>query len=421
MKLLSKYSRINLLAFIAIFIIASAAYYFTLNYLFVHQVDEDLKIEEQEIRSFVAEHNRMPEVIKVEDQVISFSQIPSSFKKRHFSTIEMVDPTEVNGKPEPFRQLEFGVFADQVYYRVTVSKSMEQTRQLLNSVLLISFITILSILGISLLINRVLLKRLWMPFYKTLDKVNSFRLSDNASLKLDHSPIEEFEFMNRTLEHITQQTLAEYITLKTFSENASHEMQTPLAVIRSKLDLLIQDQHLTESQSRILEGTYRSIQKLTSLNQSLLLLARIDNRQYELKLPTSFKQRLEEKVQEFQELWNNQQITVDAEFDEATVIMNPQLADILFNNLLSNATRYNFPGGEILIELRPSELIISNTGKEISLDKDLLYKRFYKPGITGDHNGLGLSIIKQICDVSDLTIDYSFAQNRHRFSIKWKN
>jgi signal transduction histidine kinase len=419
MKLLTKYSRVNLLAIIAVFLIASAAYYFTLNYLFVHQVDEDLQIEEQEIKTFVREHDKLPEVIKVEDQIISFSSSPFPIGSRRFSTFMMTDPFEKEAAPEPFRQLEFGVTADRLHYRVHVLKSMEQTDHLLHSVMLISFITILSILSVSLLINRVVLKRIWRPFYTTLEKVKAFRLSRNTPLQLSSSGIEEFEFMNRTLERITQQAQTEYIALKTFSENASHEMQTPLAVIRSKLDLLIQDDQLTETQSRLLQATYRSIQKLTRLNQSLLLLARIDNNQYEEKDRVDLKERLEEKRQEFQELWNAQQLAVSADLQEAVVSANPQLTEILLNNLLSNATRYNKPGGRISLQLTPKELRVTNTGRPEALDAKWLYQRFYKSADSEEHNGLGLSIIKQICGVSHFTVDYHFENGLHQFIIGW--
>ncbi|MDB5253111.1 MAG: histidine kinase [Flaviaesturariibacter sp.] len=419
MKLLTKYSRVNMAAVIAIFLIASLAYYVTLSYLFVHQVDEDLQIEEQEIRAFVLEHDKLPEVIKVEDQLITFSRSSVPVKSRHFSTLPMTDPLEKDAVQEPFRQISFGVTAGGVHYRVLVSKSLEQTDRLLHSVLLISFITILSILSVSLLINRFVLKRIWRPFYTTLEKVKAFRLSSNAALQLSSSRIEEFEFMNRTLERITEQAQAEYIALKTFSENASHEMQTPLAVIRSKLDLLIQDEQLTEAQSQILQATYLSIQKLTRLNQSLLLLARIENNQYQEKGEVDLTERVDEKLLEFQELWNAQQLVVSADLQQATVSANPQLTDILLNNLLSNATRYNRPGGTIRICLAAHQLEVLNTGKAEALDKRWLYRRFYKSSDSAEQNGLGLSIIKQICDVSHFSVDYDFENGLHRFTIRW--
>jgi signal transduction histidine kinase len=225
--------------------------------------------------------------------------------------------------------------------------------------------------------------------------------------------------MNQTLERITSKAQVEYLSLKTFSENAAHEIQTPLAIIRSKLDLLIQDEQLTENQSRMVQAVYDSIQKLVKLNQSLLLLAKIENDQYEEVQETDLAAQVEKKITEFAELWQNQQIDIRYSLEKAVVVMNPELADILLNNLLSNATRHNFEGGSININLTRKELKISNTSKEPELDREQLFQRFYKSSGKNEHNGLGLSIIRQISDSSGFAISYSFREFIHSFSIKF--
>jgi signal transduction histidine kinase len=224
--------------------------------------------------------------------------------------------------------------------------------------------------------------------------------------------------MNSTLTEATTQARNEYIALKEFTENASHEMQTPLAVIQSKLDILIQDEDLTEKQSQTLQSTYKAIQKLSKLNQSLLLLAKIENRQYDKIESINLKSKLNEKTEEFKELWQSQNVALSIHLEDVFVDMNTELADILLNNLLSNATRHNYYGGKINIELNNSQLLISNTGKTICLDKGLLFTRFYKPNESNEYNGLGLSIIKQICEASGLAVNYYFTDQLHHFQIK---
>ncbi len=418
MKLFTRYNRINLLAIISIFLLASVAYYYLINYVVLAQIDDDLKIKKNEIKVYAKEHLRLPESLPVGDQIINYSIITHPLHHISFRSLTLYDSLEKD--KNLFRQLIFGLNINGQWYKVEVSKSLENIGNLIHSIFLISLFTILLILTVSVLINRIVLKRLWKPFYETLNLIQSFKIKIPDVIQFKKTNINEFEFMNNTLAKAMNQARSEYIILKEFTENASHEMQTPLAVIRSKLDLLIQDENITEQQSNTLQSTYNAIQKLTKLNQSLLLLAKIENRQYEKIEQINLKIKLEEKIEEFKELWQSQEIVVNSLLTGACVNMNNELADILLSNLLSNATRHNYQGGFINLELNDSSLSISNTSNHKQLDKNFLFTRFYKPNHENAYNGLGLSIIKQICDASGLKINYSFITQMHRFDIKLK-
>lgn len=418
MKLFTKYSRINVLATVVIFLIACTAFYFTLHFVLVNQIDQDLKIEEREIESYVQEHHQLPETIPVKDQMIFYKPVSENIS-RHFATSFVNE----NGdqEKEKYRQLIFSVKAGEQWYAATVSKSLEQTENLTQSILLITFITILTILFVSFLINRIVLKKIWKPFYQSLDAVKKFKVGKNQSLQLPSSSIEEFQIMNATLEKITDQAQLDYLSLKTFSENASHEIQTPLAVIRSKLDLLIQEENLNERQTHAMQAAYTSIQKLTKLNHSLLLLAKIENNQFDERQVVDLKKKLEEKINEFKELWQEEHIAVSYQLQSATITVNEDLADVLLNNLLNNATKHNYIHGEIEISLSNHYLEIVNTSRLSSLDENRLYLRFTKPSNGGENTGLGLSIVKQICEVSGFTVSYAYKNLKHSFKITWKN
>ncbi len=413
MKLFTKYTRVNLLATIVIFLLSVVAFYFAIRFIVIEQVDSDLRIEEREIETYVKEHNALPEPIPVKDQKISYSPSGDHSHKKRFTTIA------IKGERDSFRILQFGITVNEKNYMATVAKSLEGTDNLANSILLISLATILLIMGTSLVINRVLLKRLWKPFYSSLDVLKNFRVDKKQSLNFPSTQIDEFTFMNHTIQKTTNQAQQEYSLLKEFTENASHEMQTPLAIIRSKLDLLIQDENLSEDQSKTMQSAYSAIEKLSRLNQSLLLLAKIENNQFAETTNINLKQKLEEKLDAFHELWQNQGISVSSSLADATVSLNNELTDILLNNLLSNATRHNFSNGCIKIVLREKTLEVSNSSKEKELNSQQMFLRFFSQDKKSRYNGLGLSIIKQICDVSGFTIRYLFTGNEHRFILSW--
>src|SRR6185295_1048519 len=84
MKLFTKYTRINLLTTIIIFLLSATAFYFVIRYILINQVDNDLKIEEREIETYVKEHHTLPEPIPVKDQKISYALSDQDLKKRRF-------------------------------------------------------------------------------------------------------------------------------------------------------------------------------------------------------------------------------------------------------------------------------------------------------------------------------------------------
>jgi signal transduction histidine kinase len=417
-KLFTRYSRASLTANIIIFLVASLAFYFALRFILIKQIDEDLQIEHDEIVDYVQKHDQLPESFSVSDQVILFTPAKEEVHPG-YSWVALQQKNDE--EPEEFRRLLFQVNAGGNRYMAEVSKSFEGSNSLMRSILFITVSAILVILIVSVILNRFLLKKLWKPFYLTLDAVRNFHIGKEDPMMFPSTDIEEFQLMNETLKETTQSSRIEYLSLKTFSENASHEIQTPIAVIRSKLDLLIQDEQLTEGQGSLVQSAYNSIDKLSRLNRSLLLLAKIENNQFDNREEVFLYDKVKEKILDFQDLWQSRSIAVDISLKESVVKMNQELADILLNNLFSNATGHNYNGGNISVNLAPGSLTISNTSKDPMLDPKKLFQRFYKPSFDSQQNGLGLSIIKQIADASDILLDYRYINQHHHFTLKWKN
>jgi signal transduction histidine kinase len=415
MKLFTRYFRINLLATLLIFMLASIAFYFLLWWVMINQVDEDLKIEQREIESYVAKYQRPPEPITVKDQRMSYE--PTTIRKKlwKFKTIKSFDIHE----REDFREISFTLPVGNQWLAFRVSKSLEGMQNMNRSIISISLMTIILILLVSLLINRWLIRRLWQPFYHTLSGIKKYRLGEKKNPDFPGSRIDEFNLLSNTLNQFIRGAENEYNLLREFTENASHELQTPLAVIRSKLDTLIQDEHLSEAQSQAAQTAYEAIQKMARLNQSLLLLSKIENKQFSETQTVDFKNAVEKKMADWQEIWLAKHLKANASLDPRLVIMNPQLADILLNNLFSNATRHTAEGGIIQIHLRHDQFVMSNTASTGSLDTGKLFQRFSKGGQATDQHGLGLSIIRQIAEVSGIGVAYHYADGLHIFTISF--
>jgi signal transduction histidine kinase len=416
-KLFTKYNRSNMAVMVVLFLLSGICYYFLINYVLVHELDEALEDYQARIHLYVGQQGKLPPVTGIDETRVSYILAGISNKAQSISTVVISDRAEK--RSHNYRQLSYVQKVGNASYRVTIAKPIEGVRLLTRTVVGITIAMLLIVLLTTIVFNQIILRRLWQPFYHSLAAIKTFKLGKKQIPHFHPTDIDEFTYMNQLLEDTITNAETDYQVLKEFTENASHEIQTPLAIIRAKLDLVIQEEGLSEKQTQALGSIYSGIKRLNKLNQSLLLLAKIENNQYGEAIPVNLLDSTQEKIDQFQEFWLNNQITCHADLHPATINANPELIDILLNNLISNAARHNKAGGAIRIKLNASELYIENTGPFRQLDTSRLFRRFYKEQQHSQHNGLGLSIVKQICDQLSINIGYTFSGDLHRFTLNW--
>jgi signal transduction histidine kinase len=417
MKLITRYNRFNLPVLLLLFFISSIASYFLIRQVLLNELDKNIIHTMNSIKKYVQEQKKIPEIIPLTSQVVEINKVNAPFADTGFQTINP-DPAYPM-QHHLHRKLVFQLQQNQSFYRVSISSPLEGAKHLTILLLKITIFTTFLIILVSIFISRFILSKLWLPFYESLDVLRNFRIDNPTPLSFPATTTDEFKFMIESLKAATNKEAETYQSLKEFTENASHEIQTPLAIIRSKLDIIIQNEDLSEQDSEISKSVYSAIDKLSRLNKSLLLISKIGNSQFVIKKNINLAEKVREKLSQFEELWFSSNIKVESKIIDTAIIMNEELIDILLNNLLSNATRHNMENGKINIELQPGSLSVINTGAQIALDQKRIFKRFYKANQHSENNGLGLSIIKQICDVSDIDLVYSFSFNMHSFKLTW--
>ncbi|MEO6405533.1 MAG: HAMP domain-containing sensor histidine kinase [Ferruginibacter sp.] len=416
MKLLAKYNRINILVTISVVFISSICFYFMIRHVLIQQLDEDLKVEQEEIINFVRINHKLPDPYKLEDKQIEFIEAREKSDMKKFNSILLKNKAGI--EEELFRQFAFTISADRKAFIVYVRKSQEETEDLIKMIALITLGIVALLLFALFLINRFLLSRLWKPFNNTLAQLKHFNLSTKNELKLVQTSTKEFIELNKTVLLMIERVKQDYEALKNFTDNASHEMQTPLAIINSKLDVLIQDENLNAFQMQQLQGVYDALDRLSNLNQSLLLLTKIENNQFNEHENISLDELIIEKLIQFEEMSADTKLFIHTDIKPVDISGNKQLIDILIANLLNNAIRYNMPGGDITVKLDDDILSIFNSSPLPALDEEQVFKRFYRHANTKpDGNGLGLSIVKQICTIAGYYIEYSYFNDRHQFDI----
>ena len=415
MKLLTKYSLVNLIILITIFMVSSLLLFKFTQLILIREMNADLSGVQKKVEDYVIQHDAFPQGFALDEEEISFASTGGRKTERTSELIQMFSQRE--RKMHNFMKLDFPMRFNNNWYKVTIAKPVEGMHHLSRALITISVTTILVIIVFWILLNNLLLRRLWRPFYESMKAMRNFKLGETSTLHFPKTSTLEFTFMNESLLVATQKARQDYLLLKEFTENASHEMQTPLSIIRSKLDMMIQEEDLSHKQSELAKEAYSSIKKLSRLNQSLLLLAKIENQQFNNKTEVNLKDKIEEKIEQFRELWQNSRILVTTTFEESRCYINPELLDILLNNLFSNASNHNIAGGFIHIGLVKNKLTVSNSGSPHSLDKSKLFTRFYKTPVNSNHNGLGLSIIKQISRSSGIGVEYEYSGNTHCFMV----
>ncbi len=319
-----------------------------------------------------------------------------------------------------FRELKSYYNKKGTNYLITITKPMLEEDDLIENL----FTSLLIIIGFLVMaffiVNWFISKTLWNPFYKIIKQVNAYEIKNKPGISFTKTSTKEFKQLSIALNKMTEKIYEDFIAQKEFSENASHEMQTPLAVIKAKLDLLIQSPNLKEKEMEQLQGIENSVNKLSYLNRAMLLLAKIENSQFIKTEEVNLSQLIEKVVVNYEDLIASKNISFKKNIIANYIInMNPVLCDVLITNLLQNALRHNHNNGEINIELTRNKFIISNSGKRLTINENELFGRFKKNDASNESIGLGLSIVKSITDTYGFSVEYKFENDLHTFIINF--
>lgn len=258
---------------------------------------------------------------------------------------------------------------------------------------------------------RSISNKILLPFHNTLKEIRKFDLQSNKPLIFENTKISEFNQLNSFLEKMTQKLLVDYRQIKEFSENISHEIQTPTAVVSGKLENLLNSE-ITEEQALLIYSAYQNNERIHRIVKSLGLLAKLENAEFDTNTQIDLSEILTKNIEILTELANLSELELKSEISPGFIVsMHPNVAEILFSNLLSNAIKHNIKGGWIRISLVKNRLVISNTGNTIKQKPSELMQRFKKESTHPESVGLGLAIVSQICKTYKFDFSYNIEGN----------
>ena len=317
---------------------------------------------------------------------------------------------------EPVRLLESVFRFEGSFYKIKVVTSMVEEDDLRKELFFSLLWLYLGLILTIVLLNSFFQQKAWKPFYKLLRRLEKFSIEKNEKIKFEDTKIEEFQLLNKRIDQLLKKSVESYRSQKEFIENASHELQTPLAISINKLELMAEKGDLPPEQMEELGAVLQSLERLTRLNRSLLLLSRIENRQFAKEEKINWNFLVRQVISEFEDYAEHQQVKIILT-EETTIesLGNKDLTGILLSNLLKNAIFHTPSKTAVEVVIISNKIEFKNPGTA-ALEKGKIFNRF-KGTEKKDATGLGLAISKAIVEKMDLDLTYSFSEQKHVFTI----
>lgn len=418
MKLISKTLIYYLLLSLPLLVVAGLLSYFLIKGELLDGTDESLTSEKLKAEKLIRSLKSSNTIYLSSDSLSNIKL--SSGSKLNSSFIDTLIFDQEENENIGARILKSNYTFNGNTYQITLVKSTMNQEELLEGILA-TFALIVGFLIVSfVIVNWLLSKTLWKPFYSTLLQLNKYEIKNHEHHHFNPENTIEFNQLNDALNKMMDKIYSDFIQQKEFTENASHEMQTPLAVVKANLSLLMQSPNLKEDEMNRLQTIENTIKKLSSLNKALILLSKIENNQFNESDTINIKNTVARITDNFAEVIQSKNMNLDLNLNEDILAkMNPALAEVLITNLLQNAIRHNNESGKITIESKGNQLSISNTGMPLNIPEEQLFMRFKKNDASKESLGLGLAIVKSICKSNNIDIGYSFQNGFHTFTLNF--
>ena len=304
------------------------------------------------------------------------------------------------------------------FYELTVYTPTIEKADLKESIFYLLVILIVSLLVVILIVNVWVFRNCMKPFYRLLEWLEGYRLGTGKTMLQNPTNTTEFQKLNEAVMSFASHNEEIFEQQKLFIGNASHEMQTPLAVCMNRLEMLMEDEVLTENQLKEIVGTYQTLEYASKLNRSLLLLSKIDNSQFVEEKEIDMNGLVKRYLEDYCDVYAYKNIDVHVEETGNFIVrMNDVLAGILITNLLKNAFVHNMDNGSLCIDISSDSIRLKNSAEDGPLDGKHIFERFYQGHKKEGSTGLGLALVDAVCRHSRLKVKYLYEEGWHIFEL----
>lgn len=416
MKLLARTNRSYMLFTGAVLLVVGIALYLIITRMLKDEVSEKLALDrERVIQALEAGHAvvALPPIM-----VIDTLDAAAPKEDVHARDVRMIDPFE--NDEEPFHEVSGTQHINGLHLRITTRAVVLEPHDYLFSIGLALLLGSLLVLGGLWWVNRRMARTVWGAFHRNLDKLQRFDLRKDEAIALEASDINEFGQLNEAITRLTERIRADHNALKEFTGNASHEMQTPLAVLQAQLEAALGRNGMGETTATAIHEAHAQVLRLSRLHQGLLLLSRIENRQYNEVRAVNVGHAIEMELARHAERLAASGIQMERAIEGRLIVdAHPALVETLLANVIGNAVKHHCGNGPVGVLLSERELVVSNTGAALSFPASELFLRFRKADPASPSPGLGLSIAQSICSAYGWRIDYRELAGTHTVTIRF--
>lgn len=308
-------------------------------------------------------------------------------------------------------------FVNNVHYQITTEDYIVKIEReyWLSVLMVVAWIFVFMLITI-VFFGEMIARNLYMPFYSLLEQMKKFDVRKGEQIQVINTNTTELDELNKLFTQMADKSIQQYKLLKEFTENLSHELQTPLANLKGKIELLL-NTDLNQEQMQTLSVMYDELNRMSTLNRSLVLLMSLEDHEVAPQ-QVNFSEALKETILQYEDIIEMGGKTLNVSIqDNIYISINPMLLQIVLSNLINNASRHNIENGIVEITLTSTFLEIKNTGNPSNLTNENIFNRF-KKGTSGSSSlGIGLALVKKIVDVYGYKITYKTQNNLHIFIL----
>ncbi|NBC03376.1 MAG: hypothetical protein GVY20_06690 [Bacteroidetes bacterium] len=420
MKLNNKILLSNILLSVVVFLVTSIGMYYLIKQTIFEELDNHLLQHKYDINNQLDENPASMELLQrlgniISNEWIEIEPYDGSFKQNinQFSTIDTTRVGVENSTVEAYRRLITTVSMEDQIYKLTLFEEVAAWNRINSTILFTILAALLIWILLLYVMNQAVINRILLPFYDTVDTLETIKNPIHFNDEFPHSSTYEIDVLNRALNSMMTELKRSFEDQKTFIQNASHELLTPLSIIRQKAEKILEQSHIVDSDIAASAADIQQTSvRLSRLSNALLSISRIENKQYPLTDEVEIKRIILDVLEELDDFIHLKNIEIEQTFEENPVITgNRELIRSAIFNIFQNAVKFTPKDGLITININKNEgdesfISVQDNGPGIpdSMIKTV-FDRFKKgkqeifSTSQTNGNGLGLSIVKSICDL----------------------
>lgn len=412
MKLTSIYWKYTVYTLLIVLILGSITHYYIFRYSIHRSTDDVLQEYKQDIQDYAANHDTL---LSLHDLELKHSRLlfhglnktAGELNEGESAIYDSLIYSKYEGEKVVYRVLKFNVETREGTYQVLISQPTLEEDDLMSAVVISLLLLLLFFLIASSWVSTYYTRILWRPFYRILAQLRRFRMDRSQPDRMADCGIDEFDEMAGTVSDMMSKIHNDYLSLKELTENTSHELQTPLSILKMKLEMLQQLEVSNEKVTELVRDMLCTVSRMTRFNRALLLIARINNDQFANVEPVDLNEYVDEYLSAYEDILQDKSVVIQRDKRVPFVVMmNRMLAERLVMNLIVNAVRYNIEGGRLLVETTGTGMKIVNTYGNV-IPPGNLFARFTRSSHDNESTGLGLTIVESICRKSGLKVEVS--------------